>query len=323
MKKGIFLLSTIFILIAGWSGVWFFVSGKVETTISETKTKLEQKGRTFDCANQEVNGYPFRISLNCDAVRYTDQTTGIRIEAGKLKSAAQAYQPNKAIVELNSPANITLPNSNAFNTSWSSLRSSLKVGLSGPQTLSIHGKEVVITPKDTSAQTILIKDMQVHSRQVGENNINLALNLDEATSQSILWPGFDLSATILLEDTYQDIIDRKSLLRVVKTTGLKGDIERLLYSPLKGGKLEISGPVSINPEGEISGKFEVIVSDLPDLIIALSESFPNEKRKFEDASKAINLLAIKTGNEIRLPITVFNGKASIGIIPLGKLDPLF
>ena len=324
MKKGIFLLGTIILLIAGWSYGWVFVVDKIETAISETKTKLADKGREFECTNQEVNGYPFRISLNCDEVRYADDVTGVVFEAGQLKTAAQAYQPNKAIVELKSPARLTLPNGDRFDTSWKTMRSSLKAGLSGPENISLHGKELTLIPAKRAKHIMKIKDMQLHGRQIGDDDINLALNVLEAKSQNALWPSFNLTTTLLLEDTYQDVMSRTSLLRVAKRKGLKGQIEHFQYAPIEGGMLDVTGPAQISKDGLLSGKFNVTVRELPKLINALSKSFPKERENLADASKAVSLLAKKTGrNEISLPITVREGKISIGIIPLGKLSPLY
>lgn len=324
MKKGIFLVSVVILLSAAWSAGWYYVVGKVETVITDTKVKLADKGRDVQCANQQIDGYPFRISLNCDEIRYADDATGLVFEAGKLRSAAQAYQPNKAIVELSSPANMRLPNGEQFETNWVSMRSSLKIGLSGPENLSLHGKELNIIPTTRTAQAMQIKDMQLHGRQIGEDNINLAVSLSEAKSQNALWPSFNLNSAFLLEGIYKDVMNRTSLLRVAKTKGLKGSIERLQYTPDEGGMLEVKGPAEVNQDGLLTGKFDVTVRNLPQLLNALSKSFPQEKKKFDDASAAIALLAAKTGkDEITLPITIRDGRMSIGIIPLGKLPPLF
>lgn len=323
MKKGIFLISIIVLLVACWSAVWFFVAGKVETAITDTKIKLADKGRDFECTNQQVDGYPFRISLNCDQLRYSDQSTGLEIQTGKLKSAAQAYQPNKAIVELTSPANITLPNGNRFDTTWNSMRSSLKVGLSGPENISLQGKELKLAPANDAAQTMLMQDIQVHGRKVGDDNVNLAVSLNEASSQSGLWPTFNLKTAFLLENSYQDLLNRTSLLRLAKSKGLKGKIEEFQYSPVEGGMLEITGPAQVSPQGLLSGNFDVKVRDLPKLINALSKSFPQEQQKFQDISGAISLLTGNSDKEISLPISLRKGRISIGILPVANLPPLF
>ena len=324
MKKGIFLLSVLILLSAAWSAGWVYVVGKVETVIADTKVKLADKGRDVNCANQQIDGYPFRISLNCDEVNYADGATGLVFEAGKLRSAAQVYQPNKAIVELSSPANLRLPNGEAFKTDWSSMRSSLKVGLSGAENLSVHGKEINLVPTNRTEHTMQIKDLQVHGRQIGEDNINLAVNLIEAKSENQIWPSFNLDSTFLLEGIYKDVMSRTSLLRVAKSKGLKGTIERFQYTPNEGGVLSVKGPAELGRNGLLTGKFDVTVRDLPQLLNALSKSFPEEEKKFNDASRAIALLSQKTGKEeITIPITVRNGSMSIGIIPLGKLPPLF
>ena len=324
MKKGIFLLSVLILISAAWSAGWYYVVGKVETVIADTKVKLADKGRDVQCANQEIDGYPFRISLNCDEVRYADDATGLVFETDRLRTAAQAYQPNKAIVELSSPANLRLPNGEAFKIDWNSMRSSLKVGLSGAENLSVHGKEINFVPTNRTEHTMQIKDMQLHGRQIGEDNINLAVNLIEAKSENEIWPSFNLTSTFLLEDIYKDVMNRTSLLRVAKSKGLKGTIERFQYVPNEGGMLEVKGPAQVSQTGLLTGKFDVTVRDLPQLLNALSKSFPEEKQKFTDASKAIALLSKKTGKEeITIPVTIRNGSMSIGILPLGKLPPLF
>lgn len=324
MKKGIFLLSITILLSAAWSAVWYYVADKVETVISDTKVKLADKGRDVQCTNQQIDGYPFRISLNCNEVRYADDASGLIFQAGKLKSAAQAYQPNKAVVELSSPAMLKLPGGDAFNTNWNSMRSSLKLGLSGPENLSVHGKEINLVPTNRTEHTMQIKDMQLHGRQIGKDNINLALILTGAKSANEIWPSFNLNSTFLVEDIYRDVMNRTSLLQVAKSKGLKGTIERFQYKPEEGGILEVTGPAQVGRDGLLTGKFNVTVSNLPKLLNALSKSFPEEKQKFDDASQAIALLSQKSGkDEITLPITINSGRMSIGIIPLGKLPPLF
>lgn len=324
MKKGIFLLAVIALLSAAWSGVWYYATGKVETVIADTKTRFAEKGREFECNNQKIDGYPFRISINCDSVRYSDSATGLNIEAGKMRTAAQAYQPNKAIVELTSPAKLQIPSGQAFQTQWTSMRSSLQLGLSGPETLSLHGQEVNLVPESNSAQQMQIADMQIHGRQVGENNINLAINLEEVQSQSNQWPAFNLTSTFLLQDSYSDIINRSSLLRIAKSKGLKGNIQQFQYRPTQGGVLEITGPAEVSPQGFLTGKFDVTVKELPKLLEALNQVLPEERQKIADASNAVSLLSKRTGkDEITVPITVREGRISIGIIPLGQMKPLF
>ncbi len=322
MKKGIFLISITLLLIVGWSAGWFFVADKAETVIEKTKIKLTEKDRAFECTNQEINGYPFRISLNCDDIRYTDDVSGITFKAGTLKSAAQAYQPNKAIVELQSPASLSFSNGEQFNTTWASMRSSLKIGLSGPDNISLQGKGLELNSTNNIDQTINIEDIQLHGRKIGEDNINLAFSLDKTRSQNKLWPAFNLNTVFLLENSYQDMINRTGLIKLAKAKGLSGKIEKFQYAALEGGALEITGPAQVNAQGVLSGKFNVTVRDLPKLINALKQSFPQEQQKFQDISGAIALLG-NAGDEIKLPISIRNGTVSIGILPVAKLPPLF
>ena len=324
MKKGILLTLIVLLLVAGWFGGWFFVADKVETTLSDTKTKLAEDGKSLECANQELSGFPFRVGVRCETFSYTDEESGVSLEMGELKTAAQAYQPNKAVMEMASPANLTLPNGDRFNTSWKSMRSSLTAGLSGPEKFSLQGSDVVIVPLKKTRQTALIGDLQLHGRQVEDNDVNIAVTLQNAKSQNAIWPGFDLQATILLEDSYSDLLGRTDIIRLAKSKGLSGEIENFVYRPSEGGMLKVSGPAQIDTQGLLSGKFEVSVNELPQLLRSLGKTFPKDEKKFRDASKAATLLAKRSGNgEITIPVDVRNGQVNIGLIPVGKLAPLF
>lgn len=324
MKKGIFLLALTALLVAGWSGVWHFVSGKVETTLSQTKTRLAERGQEVECANQQVNGYPFRISVNCDSVFYRDERTGLRFEGGELKSAAQAYQPNKSVVELASPASLQLPGGEQLSANWELLRSSLKLGLEGPTAVSLQGKELQLSGLQNTTRPIAMNEIQMHGRLVGENGLNLAVMLDNVMAEGDPWPGFDFTGTVLLKDAYSDVLERRDLLSLAQTKGLDGTIQTLRYAPLQGGTLELKGPASINRQGLLSGELQITVRDLNSLIASLGKSFPQEKKRFDDIASAISLLPGRASSgEISLPVTVKNGRASVGIIPLGNIPPLF
>ena len=112
----ILFICLLLLLIGGWVAGWFYVAGQVESTVIRLKQKLSENGQTAECNTQEIGGFPFRISLYCSELHYENTVDGTTLKTGAFKSAAQAYQPNKLVAEVTSPATITLRNRNGFVT---------------------------------------------------------------------------------------------------------------------------------------------------------------------------------------------------------------
>ncbi|MBO6813497.1 MAG: DUF2125 domain-containing protein [Rhizobiaceae bacterium] len=319
-------IAFILLLVAGWFAGWFFVAGQVETVIDDVKRKLADNHQTLDCSNQQITGFPFRISLNCDSLVYADSENGVSLSTGRLRSAAQAYQPNRAVAEIEAPANLTLPGNQRFQTRWSSMRTSMTAGLTGPTRISLSGKDLAISPAPENPQlaTSHIDGFQFHGRRNGDNAVDLAINIDNAKTETGPWPDYDLLLDMRMEDIYADLLQRTDLIEIARQKGLKGEIHNLHYSALEGGSATISGPMNIDTQGRLSGKFQVTVSQLPALLDALALTFPDKQEDIDKASGVLDALAGQGKNaEFKLPVVVKNGTVIIGLFPVGEIPPLY
>lgn len=324
MKKGIFLIIIILLLVCGWSAGWFFVVDKVETEIAKAKDRLEQTGGKVECANQTSSGYPFRISISCDQFEIERGASGFK--ANGLKSAAQAYQPNNILLELNSPGEFTQPNGVPLNLEWSSMRSNLKAGLSKLNAISFQTKNLTASPQ-TGDQPMAVSDLQYHERLQGENDLDIAIamiNVKDALLGPFGRHDFDFRTEVSIANIHSEFSKNRSLGALIKTRDVETQIQRLHVVMADGGGVKISGPASFSPQGVITAKLDIEISDLDKLLALAIQSNPRGEREIKQAGQAIKLLAKADENGVRkFSFAVDQNVMKLGLIPLGRLPRLY
>ena len=323
----IIILGLIVTIGAAWVGGWFYASQAVEDAIAKVKTRFENRAQSLECNHQEIVGFPFRIGLFCKTFKYSSQNSGLEISTNGIRSATQFYQPGKAIAEFEAPAFIRSPRGNTSEVTWDSMRASMKANLDGLERFSIHGQELVSRDARTGIEISTIQDVQIHSRKNGENNVDLALAFNDfkplAGPLSKL-AEFDLGLKITLSDIYRDLLQEANLLRLGKTNGLAGNLDEFKYEPLDGGKVTISGPWKTNTSGLLSGEFQVTISELNEISRNLILAFPQAAPIISQLTSAASLLSSQSqGSGLSLPVSLNKGRISIGIIPVGKIPPLY
>lgn len=300
------------------------MAGKVDDALSLAKAKLQSENKLFQCPNETINGFPFRISVTCDETSYFDNTKGFFLEAGKLQSAAQAYQPGKAVVELEGPAVLTVAHTETFDVKWNSLRASVVAGFSGLEKFSTIGKNISLVPAKAGQDSVDLDELQIHGRKVKSNDVDLALTSENVRSSNESWPDFDLVGNVRISDVHDKLTRDPDLLKLAKSRGLKGEIMQLDYASYEGGKLSVTGPVEIDTQGLITGKFQITASELKPLIQSLGRAIPEQKDLLSRAEDAAEILSsVSKNGQLKLPITVNKGKVSLGFVGIGSLGPVF
>ena len=131
MKKTILLLAVIILLGVGWTVGWFFVQERVGKVLDEQIARLEQRGKVIECQNRTIEGYPFRIVIDCPDFLFNDIGSGFGFNFKSLKTAAQVYQPGKIVVEMQPVGGLKLPQQGQMAIDWQSLRASIYAKLEG------------------------------------------------------------------------------------------------------------------------------------------------------------------------------------------------
>ena len=274
----------------GWSAFWFYAASTVDEKFDGWRTREARSGRTYDCANRSVAGYPFRLEVRCDnpVVSLTSQTptdaaTGATITA-RLKDilvVAQIYDPRLLIAEFTGPAVVTQRDqSQPFAVAnWTTARASVAGLPILPQRVSMvfDDPAVDLLANADQAQAFRAKHLEVHARlldgAVTDNPvIETVFEVDNGSLPN-LHP--------LLAEPFN--VDLRAQLRGLKDLAPKPWPQRLREIQQAGGRIEIepsrlqqgdtiavgSGSLGLTADGYLDGEVQMTVAGIEKIIPAL------------------------------------------------------
>jgi hypothetical protein len=100
--------------------------------------------------------------------------------------------------------------------------------------------------------------------------------------------------------------------------GRSGVVRSLSLTLGPEGSLQVSGPFSISADGLIDATLRVSLVEPNSLAASLSQVFPEEANKIDQALVGLTFL----GNQPSMPLRISKGMVSLGFIPLGKIPPV-
>jgi hypothetical protein len=89
------------LLVLGWSVGWFVIRARTVEALDDWLAHEAVAGRRWDCPERAVRGFPFRIEISC--ARVTLRSPELALDAGRLASVTQVYDPRFTIFELEGP----------------------------------------------------------------------------------------------------------------------------------------------------------------------------------------------------------------------------
>lgn len=163
---------------AAWSGFWFYAASQVDEKFDGWRTREAKSGRTYECANRTVAGFPFRMEVRCEnpVVTLTSQTaeqvaTQAQLTA-RLKDilvVAQIYDPTKIIAEFTGPATVSNKGETpSFVGNWTTGRASVSGLPVTPQRVSMVFDDPALDRISGAVQTPLLRarHLELHTRLV-------------------------------------------------------------------------------------------------------------------------------------------------------------
>ena len=309
---------------AGWSAGWYYVQGRVGQVLDEQIARLEQSGKIVECQNRSIEGFPFRIVINCPGFLFNDIASGFGFNFQSLKTAAQIYQPGKIVAEMQPVGGLNTPLQGRMAIDWSSLRASVFANLDGVDRFSLLGKEMKVIPVSGDLATAQLGEFQLHGRKADENDVQLAVRMRDVVSDKALWPDFDLETYVKVSGVYSQMIAGKMLDQIGRESGLAGLVEDVIYSPVDGGKVTLSGPFSVDQNGLVTGQFNLVGSDVPALIEALANSNPLFAKDIRSVGTMLSSVAVKNDDgSMAITLLINKGQIMFGLIPVGFLPPVY
>lgn len=315
----------VLIIVALYTGAWFWGSSFVKGEIGKALAATSASGQKTDCLNLDIKGYPFRIGLFCDALVFEDPSQQISLKLGALRSATQVYDPMRGIIELDGPLELSLPGGKAVRADWSLLHASGRLARPLPKRLSVEARDLAVTVPDQSGQPLFrAADIQAHFRTV-EEDIGLAasgtgITIDPAAAQGRVIPEFSYGVDVEVKNGVALALSgEKDIARLLR--GQSATLRAVSLDFTSGGGLTLSGPVSLDAGGLLSGDLSIIFSEAEKLGGTI-EGIAPEIAAYVAPSLSLAASTAKPGEDPRIDVTIRKGRASIGLIPLGNIPAL-
>lgn len=364
-KRGIgryiVLLVLVVVLCGGWSGFWYFASGKIEATIEGWRAREAKAGRVYACGTQSVGGFPFRFELNCDDASAVFSQPPLEVKSRGVLVAAQVYEPTLLISEFHGPLTVAAPGQAPdVIVNWKVAQSSLRGTPSEPERVSIAVDLPVVEGVSGGTQKTLWKArrFELHGR-IAEGSVR-----DHPVIETVLRLGGAIAEALPGAATPIDA-DITTVVRGLNDFSPKPWAERFREIQASGGGIEIkdarivqgeslavgSGTVTVNANGRLDGQLQMTIAGLETFLNAigaqqmvqqspgmdrlagvldrLSPGLGGVARQQAAANigLGINMLGQQTTLEgkraVTLPLKFTDGAIYLGPIPVGKMPAMF
>lgn len=356
--KFITLLVIVLLLVAGWCGLWFYAAGVAEQAVAGWKQREAAAGRIHRCASEEIGGFPFRIELNCARAdsELRALTPPLQIKTVGIHAAAQLYQPNLLIAEIEGP--MTFGDTGQppyFQATWSLAQASLRGTPSVPERMSIVLDRPVFSQPGAVSPLGQATRMELHGRiaegTVQQNPVvEAVLRLTEASL-----PGIGVLAAVPING------EITAQLRGLRDFAPKPWAERFREIQAANGRIDVAqarleqsetlavgaGTISINANGRLEGQLRLTVVGLEPFLkkIGIENSAPVDRlvgtldrlmpglgaiaRSQASAGvvAGVNLIGEQTTLEgkkaVAVPLRFVDGTMMLGPVQIGQVPPLF
>lgn len=315
-RRIVWLAVFVAILFGGYSLGWFFLADRVLTRAKTTIAELNSDGRTVECDNPTMRGFPFRLGIFCDRLAYADQNAATGFTAGSLRTAGQIYDPMRFIAEVDGPASVAAPHIGGLELDWEKLRASVRWAKPLPERVSLEAGRLVATTA-TGKPLATIGTFEGHMRPNGQD-LDLANSFEGLALDPALADGRTLPPLSGRSDlTINGGVDLRGL-RPQDLRGRSGVIHdaALDLGPTSG--FTVKGTFSIGEDGLIDADLKLTVRDPQALSATLAEIFPEKRREIGNVSSALAFM----GNDPTLPLTIERGEARLTFFKLGRIPPI-
>lgn len=324
-RKFLWLAAGVVLVTGLYTGGWFLAADQIESRLPAYLAGKRGTGLGGECAEMEVRGFPFRIGLFCEKVRLDDARYGASASFGALRSAAQVYQPGRAVIELDGPAEIRVSPGISISADWTLLHASLAATLTGVDRTSLAYDNLtgtVRSPLSAKGLSFGANHGEVHLRQNGED-LDAALRVDKLD----LRPEDGLSlvqpADIAADFTFTGKADwlQGASLSPHALRGTAGELRQLTLDLGDGMSAKLSGPFSVGEQGLISGEFSLTLMGIGDWRDSLAKAVPEETDLINNVANMLTALA-GGKDEATVKLNVRDGTAFLAFVPIGVLPAL-
>ncbi|WP_417687388.1 DUF2125 domain-containing protein [Roseibium sp.] len=330
LRYGLLGGAVIFVIFA-WCAAWFYLSTALKEQIATAVAKPIGPGQVISCPDLSVAGFPFRFEVSCTEPALSVQPAAT-VEVAGLRTVSLVYKPWHLIAEFAAPLTVT-DHANGMNllAKWQTARSSLIFGTDRLKQFDLSVEDPAIGPYAADDIAVTADKAEIHTRPLpgGSETLEAFVSLDRLLArQNGVQPSvIDVRFHVQLPNGMQ-LMQGADLMSLVN--GDERIPVKLVWASVRDeqSQAELSGDLEIDLLGYMHGKATLTVAGSENLARQAIIMFPqaeNTVRLVEGAAMSFGeRFKDENGVEkIRLPLTIQNGRVSVGLVPLMVLPPVF
>ncbi|KQT85847.1 DUF2125 domain-containing protein [Aurantimonas sp. Leaf443] len=327
-QRAFVVIGLVAILLAALlSGAWYYLARQLDARAASAIEEAAARGVSVDCPQREVFGYPFRLGLRCAAFGLDVPGETLRLTGGALRTAAQIYRPNRVVGELDGPVVVTRADAPPVTLTWSLAQASSTFWTQGVDhfALVLDGLSVGagepgagVSPLAESAR------VEAHGRR-READLDLALSalqLRALVPAAAGLPAADTALDVTIAGAADWLGGAAAGRSIPELMAGRSGTLRAMRIDLGASDADLSGPFEVSPEGEISGRLQLAVTDPAAVAGTVAAAVPALAGVANAVASAISFAGREVDGRRVVDLTLDEGRLSAGFLPLGRIPPL-
>lgn len=328
------LLLIVLLLLAGWTGVWFFGANRIEDEVANAFAAQERSGHRVSHSGIEVEGYPYRFDLRVEEPALASRNGRVAWSAPDLRVFALAYRPNHLIVHWPAEQRLTIDGV-AHDIRSTGMEASAIVGLATQMPLertAFAAADMSVVGENGWSLDIGEAHLATRTAEDGTPDAHdVVLTLSRLAPQGALQQRLDPAGRMpdLIEELKLE--GRATFDRPIDRQTLEGQTPRLMALKLSntgfgwgGADIRLAGDLSFDSAGLGNGTLTVSVSgwrQVLDLAISAGVVPDNRRATLERALELVEKANL-SARSLQIPLAVRQGTISLGPIPVAALPPI-
>jgi hypothetical protein len=327
------ILIVIAVLVLLWCGYWFATNRIAASTATELIASLAADGRAVGCTQNSTGGFPFSLDLDCSQATFKDQKAGTSVALSRITATAPLYWPGSVSAVIAAPMVLDAPAQGAsLDAEWANAAASFDAGLSGLNRAAVELDGLTVTSKDAETRLPFSQLVAGHTEAFAEPAAGhayrfylLADNIKVKPPKGKDYPEIAAEVDATAHDVGGSLgTNPWRAVTAWLSHGGTIDVTRIGLS-LGDASIEASGTLELSPDGVVSGKLDLRLTDLKKLPAMIDKIRPGSRDKVAQLIGAAGMVTkpVEGDQTARdAPLVIRDGVVSVGVIPVGTIPPL-
>ncbi len=312
-----------------WTGGWFALRHYVGGKIDGLEARAAAEGATLTCGDRSIGGFPFRFDVTCMPLAAACPAEAVSLDLAGLEAVGLAYNPNRALFAAKGPLTIKGPGGATADANWTSLQSSIRLGLSGLSRYSMvaDGFDATVSDPVRLPAPIPLRAQHAEFHVVPDpataELLDVFLSLDQFTAMvpgRPTLPPVDTDIALAVPTSVAMAHGDRAAAWIASGQPIRID---QLDTTIGGVSSAISGEVTPAADGLLNGRLTVRLDQLdrlPDLLeLVKPGSGAKAKQMIGLVSALLKPVTVDGKTWREATVTIASGRAMLGFIPLGAL----